>query len=116
MIRKALLATALLAAFDAIERRLLGHPPAYDVNRMGRRLFGSPGKGWALRWAYGPTMAFTQTRLRIPALIFGPLVAIAELYAMPKVGATPPPRKWRKGEIPLLFAHSTAFALAVSAL
>ena len=116
MIRKALLATALLAVFDALELRLLGHPPAYDVNRMGRRLFGSPGKGWALRWSYGPAMALVQTRLRLPALVFGPLVAAAELYAMPRLGATPRPRKWARGEVPLLFAHSTAFALAVRAL
>ena len=116
MIRKALLATALLATFDAVERRFLGHRPAYDVDRMGRRLFGSARKGRALRWAYGPAMAFLQTRLRIPALLFGPLVAAAELYAMPRVGATPRPGKWHEGEVPLLFAHSTAFALAVSAL
>ncbi len=116
MIRKALLATALLAAFDALERNLLGHRPAYDVNRMGRRLFGSARKGWALRCAYAPAMAFAQRRLGIPALLFGPLVAAAELYTMPRVGATPPPRKWRDGEVPLLFAHSTAFALAVSVL
>ena len=116
MIRKALFATALLAAFDALERGLLGHRPAYDVERMGRRLFGSPRKGRALRWVYGPAMAFLQTRLRIPPLLFGPMVAAAELYAMPRVGATPRPRKWPDGEVPLLFAHSTAFALAVSAL
>jgi hypothetical protein len=116
MIRKALLATALLAAFDAVERRFLGHRPAYDVDRMGRRLFGSARKGRALRWAYGPSLAFLQTRLRLPALLFGPLVAAAELYAMPRAGATPPPSKWRRGEVPLLFAHSTAFALAVNAL
>jgi hypothetical protein len=116
MIRKALLATALLAAFDAVERRLLGHRPAYDVNRIGRRLFGTARKGWALRCAYGPAMAWAQTRLRIPALIFGPLVAAGELYAMPRVGATPSPRKWGKGELPLLFAHSTAFAVAVKLL
>ena len=89
MIRKALLATALLAAFDALERNLLGHRPAYDVNRMGRRLFGSARKGWALRCAYAPAMAFAQRRLGIPALLFGPLVAAAELYTMPRVGATP---------------------------
>jgi hypothetical protein len=116
MIRKALLATALLAAFDGIERRLLGHRPAYDVERMGRRLFGSARTGRALRWAYGPTLAFLQTRLRIPPLLFGPLVAAGELYAMPRAGATPNPRKWPEGEVPLLFAHSTAFALAVKAL
>jgi hypothetical protein len=116
MIRKALLATALLAALDAMERRLLGHRPAYDVHRIGRRLFGSTRAGWALRCAYGPTIAFIQTRFRLRPLLFGPLVAAGELYAMPRTGATPPPRKWRKGEVPLLFAHSTAFALAVKAL
>jgi hypothetical protein len=116
VIRKALLATALLTVLDAAERGLLGHRPAYDVNRMGLRLFGSARKGRALRWAYGPSLAFLQTRLRLPALLFGPLIAAAELYAMPRAGATPPLSKWRPGEVPLLFAHSTAFALAVNAL
>lgn len=116
MIRKALLATALLAAFDAVERRLLGHRPAYDVDRIGRRLFGSARKGWAMRCAYAPAMAFAQTRLGIPALMFGPLLATAELYAMPRLGATSPVRKWPKGEVPLLFAHSTAFAVSVKLL
>jgi hypothetical protein len=80
---------------------------------MGKRLFGSERAGRAMRWAYGPTMAWLQTRLGIPALVFGPLVAAGELVAMPRAGATPPPRKWRKREVPLLFAHATAFALAV---
>jgi len=113
VIRKALIATALLRVLDAVERRVLGHRPAYDVNRMGKRLFGAERAGRVLRWAYGPAMAFIQTRLRIPALLFGPLVAAGELVTMPRVGATPPPRKWRKREVPLLFAHATAFALAV---
>ncbi|HET7787248.1 MAG TPA: hypothetical protein VFL36_14855 [Myxococcales bacterium] len=116
MIRKALLATALLAGLDAVERRLLGHRPAYDVGRIGRRLFGSARAGWALRCAYGPAVAFIQTRLRLSPLLFGPLVAAGELYAMPRAGATPPPGRWRTGDVPLLFAHSTAFALAVKLL
>ena len=116
MIRAALVATLALRAFDALERRALGHRPAYDVDRMGKRLFGSARAGRALRWAYGPALAFAQKKWRLPPLLFGPLVAAGELFAMPRVGATPPPRKWRRGEVPLLFAHATAFALAVDLL
>ena len=116
MIRAALLATLALRGFDALERRLLGHRPAYDVDKMGKRLFGDARAGRALRWIYGPAVALLQKKLRLSPLLFGPAVAIAELIAMPRVGATPPPRKWRRGEVPLLFAHSTAFALTTAAL
>jgi hypothetical protein len=36
--------------------------------------------------------------------------------AMPRVGATPPVRKWRRGEVPMLFAHATTFAVLVDLL
>jgi len=116
VIRKALLATLLLSAADAAERAVLGRRPAYDVERIGRRLFGSARAGRVLRWIYGPAVAFAQRRLRLPPLVFGPLVALAELLAMPMAGATPPVRKWRRGEVPMLFAHATAFALAANFL
>lgn len=116
MIRAAILATLALRGFDALERRMLGHRPAYDVDAMGMRLFGSARAGRALRWIYGPTLAAIQKRLRLPPLLFGPAIALGELLAMPRLGATAPPRKWKRGEVPLLFAHATAFALAVDLL
>src|SRR5689334_21514212 len=116
MILAALLATLALRGFDALEEKMLGHRPAYDVERMGKRLFGNARSGSALRWVYGPALAVAQKKLRLSPLLFGPAIALAELFAMPRVGATPPPRKWKRGEVPLLFAHSTAFALAVSVL
>ena len=115
MIAAALAGTLVLQGVDAIERRILGRPSAYDVRTIGKRLFGSSRAGVALRWVYGPSLAAVQRGLRLPALLFGPAIALAELFAMPLVGATPPPRKWRRGEVPLLFAHATAFALTVSA-
>jgi hypothetical protein len=102
-----------LQAADLLERRLLRHKPVYATSRMGERLFGNALAGEALRFVYAPLMAFLKRRTKLPALVFGPLVAAFELVAMPLVGATPPVRKWRKGEVPLLFAHATAFALAV---
>jgi len=116
MIGAAVLATFALRGVDAVERSLLGHRPAYDVNAMGKRLFGSARAGRALRWMYGPTLAIVQKKLRLPPLLFGPAIALGELLAMPRVGATPPIRKWRRGEVPLLFAHATAFALLVELL
>lgn len=116
MIRAALLATLALPVLDAIDRCLLGHAPPYDVAKMGKRLFGSARAGTVLRLFYGPAIAIAQRKLRIRPLLFGPLVAAGELLAMPRVGATPPPRRWRRGEVPMLFAHATAFSLIASAL
>ena len=116
MIRTAVLATLALSVADALERKWLGHRPAYDVDRMGKRLFGSARAGRAVRWVYGPALAVVQKKLRLPPLLLGPAIALGELLAMPRVGATPPVRKWRRGEVPLLFAHATAFAVAVDRL
>jgi hypothetical protein len=116
MIRTAVLATLALSAADALERKWLGHRPAYDVNAMGERLFGNARAGRALRWIYGPCLAMIQKKLRLPPLLFGPAIALGELLAMPRVGATPPVRKWRRGEVPLLIAHATAFTIAVELL
>ena len=78
---------------EVLERKLLGHRPAYDVGAMGRRLFGSRRAGVVLRWMYGPTLAIVQKKLRLPPLLFGPVIALCELVAMPRVGATPLVRK-----------------------
>lgn len=115
-VRDALLATLLLEGADLVERRWLGRRPAYDTGKMGKRLFGSSRKGEALRWVYGPSLALLQRWLGLPALLFGPAVAAFELVALPLTGATPPVRRWKRGEVPLLFAHATAFALVASAL
>jgi hypothetical protein len=116
MIRAAVLATLLLHGADAIERKVLGRRPEYDVERMGRRLFGSARAGTALRWIYGPVLAVVQKKLDLPPLLFGPAIALAELFAMPRVDATPAVRRWRRGEVALLFAHATAFSIAVDRL
>jgi hypothetical protein len=116
MIAAALFATLFLHGADALERRLLGHRPAYDVGAMGKRLFGTPRAGTVLRWMYGPTLAIVQKRLRLSPLLFGPAIALCELVAMPRVGATPPVRKWRRGEVPMLFVHATTFAVLVDLL
>lgn len=112
---RGLWATLALEGADRLERRLLGRRPVYDARRMGERLFGNAAAGVALRFVYGPALSFVQRKLRVPALLFGPLVAMGELLAMPLSGATPKVRKWGKGEVPLLFAHATLFALASAA-
>ena len=98
MMRKALLATLLLGVSDKAERALLGRRPVYDPKRNGME---------GLRWLYGPTLALVKEKLHVPWAIFGPAVASLELLAMPK---------WRKKDVPLLFAHSTLFAWMVEVL
>jgi hypothetical protein len=102
----------LLGALDRAERAVLGRRPVYDPALLGERLFGSARAGSALRVVYAPAVAAMKRKLKLPALVFGPLLALVELLAMPLTGATPPLRKWRTDEIALLFAHATAFALA----
>ena len=65
-----------------------------------------------LRWGYATLMAKVMRRYRVHPLLFGPAVALAELFLLPIVGATPKVKKWPRGEVPLLFAHATSFALA----
>lgn len=115
-LRDALLASLILEGADVLERAFLGHRPAYDTAKMGKRLFGSARAGEALRWIYGPALALAQRWLGAPALLFGPAIAAAELVALPLTGATPPVRNWARGEVPLLFIHATAFALTAAAL
>lgn len=103
---------ALLAALDRTERAVLGRRPVYDPALLGERLFGSARAGSAMRLVYAPAVAAAKRKLKLPAIVFGPLLALFELVAMPLTGATPPLRKWRAGEIALLFAHATAFAAA----
>ena len=98
MIRKALLATLVLEASDRLERKLLGRPPVFDVDKNHLR---------AVRYLYTPALTWLQRKLRAPWFLFGPAVALLELAAMPK---------WRKRDVPLLFAHSTLFALAAQKL
>lgn len=115
-LRDALLATLLLRGADSIERKWLGHRPPFHTAKLGQRLFGSARAGEAMRWVYGPSLALLQGWLGVPALVFGPAVACLELVALPLSGATPQLRRWKRGEIPLLFAHATAFAALVGLL
>ena len=98
ILRKALLATAVLEASDRVERKLLGRPPVFDVDKNHLR---------PLRYLYTPALTWLQKKLRAPWWAFGPAVALLELAAFPK---------WRKRDVPLLFAHSTLFALAAQKL
>jgi hypothetical protein len=83
---------------------------------MGKRLFGSAPAGIALRWVYGPALAMLQEELGLRPWVFGPAIALGELLAFPRLGATPRISRWRRGELLTLFAHATSFALVVRAL
>ena len=117
MIRTALLATLGLRGFDALERNLLGHRPAYDVDTMGKRLFGSAraGQGAALDLrtdAGGDPEAAPAA----PPCCSARRSRWGSWWRCRGSAPPPPARKWKRGEVPLLFAHATAFALAVDLL
>jgi hypothetical protein len=116
VIAEAVLGTLTLHGADALERKLLGRKPAYDAGAIGERLFDSARAGIALRWVYGPALATLERKLRVSPLIFGPAIALGELLVLPRFGATPRIGRWRRKEVVLLFAHATAFALAVHAV
>jgi hypothetical protein len=94
------------------ERALLGRPPVFDPVLIADRLFGKPELGPLMRWGYASFLALVQRKLRMRPLLYGPLVALTELLVLPRIGAVPPIKRWPKGDLPLLFAHATVFALA----
>jgi len=109
-------ATAALGRFESLERLLLGREPSYAPARVAQRLFGSRHFGPLLRWTYGPALGVAygalRSRISVPALAFGAVIATVELLAMPRVGATPP---IRGREAIALFLHAAAFAVAAEA-
>jgi hypothetical protein len=119
---------AALALGERFERRLAGREPVYAAGRVAARFahrggfaIGSRGArrlGSALRWAYGPALAFGRGWLpggRTPglgrALSFGAMIYLGELLALPATGATPPVRRWPRRQAAMLGAHTLAFAL-----
>jgi hypothetical protein len=116
-----------LSLFERLERRVLGREPLYTSTRITRRLARRLGVsldeeqarvlGRLLRFVYGPALGLVRARLdRRPglgrALRLGAAIWLFELLALPATGATPPLRRWPRGEKLLLAAHTTAFALA----
>jgi hypothetical protein len=125
------LATLALSYFERLEWLMLGRLPLYAPSSlaryMARRSFGvelnrgaAGDLGSAARWVYGPSLgaAFHRVvpRAHRRSLPAGVALAVAiygfELVAMPLVGATPPLRKWPRGEALLLLLHTSAFGLA----
>ena len=108
-----LAATVALGRFEWLERLVLGKEPAYAPARVAERLLGDRRYGPLLRWTYGPALGIAfgalRSRFGIPPLAFGALVATAEAFGMPCVGATP---KFAGRELFALFAHAAAFAVA----
>jgi hypothetical protein len=97
---------------NRLERALLKRRPVFDPGKIARRLLGDESLAPLLRWGYATALARVQRRFRVHPLVFGPAVALCELLLMPAVGATPKVKRWPRGEVPLLFAHATSFALA----
>jgi hypothetical protein len=107
--------TLALGAFEALERRALGHEPVYAPARIAKRMLRSRSLGPLMRWTYGPAAGALLALTGAPPLLFAIGLAALELWTMPRVGATPRPARWRPGELPFLFAHTAAFSLAAAA-
>jgi hypothetical protein len=104
-----------LRAFEVFEHRALGREPVYSPRRIAKRMLGAASVAPLLRWTYGPAAGALLVLTGAPPLLFALGIAAFELWAMPRVGATPPPSRWRRGELPFLFAHTAAFSLAAAA-
>jgi hypothetical protein len=119
---------AALVVAERLERLVAGREPVYADGRVAARLahrggfaVGTRGAlrlGSALRWAYGPALAFARAWLpggRTPglgrALSFGAMIYLGELLALPATGATPPVRRWPRRQVAMLGAHTLTFAL-----
>jgi hypothetical protein len=119
---------AALAVGERVEHLLAGREPVYAAGRVATRLArrgglavssrGARRLGSALRWAYGPALALARRWVpggRRPglgrALSFGAMIYLGELLALPATGATPPVRRWPRGQAAMLGAHTLAFAL-----
>jgi hypothetical protein len=108
------------AAVAPIERGLAG-PPVYDRKRIAAGLGLKARWGPALQAGYALALATALRRavpLRFPwnGLAGGALVWGAELIALPATGATPPLRRWPRGQVGTLLLHALAFTLSVAAL
>lgn len=115
-----------LYASDAIERRVLGRRPVYAPERisagLSRRWLGrapSPSRarlaGGVLRAGYGAGLGAATSLLQsLPrwrrVLASGLSIFAFEVWMMPRVGATPPVRRWPRAEVAMLLAHTLAYA------
>ena len=116
----------LLGLSDRIERAALGRRPVYAPERVAARLLGrrsgADGLAGVMRWGYGVGLGVLQALPARPrrfswtaALGLAGAVFGFELWAMPRVGATPPLRRWPRREIATLGAHTVVFGLATEA-
>lgn len=108
--------TAALTAFERLEWRILGRKPLYAPERIARRLFSNGKLGPLLRFTYGPTVGAVLGLAGAPPLVFAVALALAELWFLPRSGATVPLRRWPASETAALFVHTAAFSLATSAV
>ncbi|WP_053230812.1 hypothetical protein [Sandaracinus amylolyticus] len=121
-----LVGTAVLSAFEPLERRWLGHVPPYSLAALAARMRGVPipiatRAALLLRWTYGPTWGVVYTRAtrgivpRHPVLegiALATTICAFELAVIPAVGLVRPLRDWSRRELAALYAHTLAFGLA----
>jgi hypothetical protein len=103
-----------LRAFESFEHRVLGREPVYSPRKIAKRMLGTTSVAPLLRWTYGPAAGALLVLTGAPPLLFALGLAAFELWAMPRAGATPRPSRWKRGELPFLFAHTAAFSLAAA--
>lgn len=115
--------TAAVAAFGRL-REAGATEPVYAPERIAARLLGTRRAALPLRTAYGTALGLAwslglgRTGLRFPwsGLAAGLGTFLLELVAMPATGATPPLRRWGRGEVPALAAQTLLFGLAALGL
>ncbi len=122
-----------VACLARLRDRALGRPPPYASPALVGRLAASAGwrpsartaraAGELLRFAYGTTLGLLfaalggkrAARTRDAGWVLGAAVLLGEHLAFPRLGLTPPPSRWTRGERSaltlqtLLFGHTVAW-------
>jgi hypothetical protein len=130
--RAGALGALAVAGAAALRNRLLGRLPPYSsqlfVSRLARhagwRLSpgGARAAGALFRLAYGTTLGVLFARLGGPLALHGPgagvvlgaSVLLLERLSFPRLGITPPARRWTRAERALLTAQTALYGQVVA--
>ena len=131
--RAGALGALAVAGAAALRNRLLGRLPPYSSQRFVSRLArhvgwrlspgGARAAGVLFRLAYGTTLGVLFARLGGPLAVRGPgatgvvlgaSVLLLERLSFPRLGITPPARRWTRAERALLTAQTALYGQVVA--